>query len=68
MVTFKVADLQAINNADFAIDDVGGGATSIMGLGTNYFDFGVPFFYGRTVYTAIDGMAAGSATGPYFAY
>jgi hypothetical protein len=67
MVTFKVADLQAINNADFAID-VGGGATSIMGLGTNYFDFGVPFFYGRTVYTAIDGMAAGSATGPYFAY
>jgi hypothetical protein len=35
---------------------------------SNSFDFGLPFFYGRNVYTAISGRTAGSATGPYFAY
>jgi len=32
------------------------------------FDWGLPFFYGRNVYVAIEGRAAGSATGPYFAF
>jgi hypothetical protein len=32
------------------------------------FDFGLPFFYGRSVYTAIEGRTAGSTTGPYFAF
>jgi hypothetical protein len=32
------------------------------------FDFGLPFFYGRNVYTAIENMSAGGYTGPYFAY
>ena len=26
---------------------------SISGIGTGYFDFGVPFFYGRTVFTGM---------------
>ena len=30
----------------------------------NSFDFGLPFFFGRTVYTAIEGRAAGSVQGP----
>ena len=34
----------------------------------NSFDFGLPFFFGRTVYTSIEGRAAGGTTGPYFAY
>jgi len=34
----------------------------------NSFDFGLPFFFGRNVYTAIAGRQAGSAYGPYFAY
>ncbi len=29
---------------------------------------GLPFFYGRNVYTAIENRAAGSATGPYVAF
>jgi hypothetical protein len=65
---FQIANLNSLSSHDFALNDVGGTATSIMGLGTNYFDFGLPFFYGKTVFTAIDGMPAGSATGPYFAY
>ena len=32
------------------------------------FDFGLPFFYGRNVYTAIETRTAGGVTGPYFAY
>jgi hypothetical protein len=32
------------------------------------FDFGLPFFYGRDVYTAIEGKAAEGQVGPYIAY
>lgn len=32
------------------------------------FDFGLPFFYGRNVYTAIAGMNTPGGQGPYFAY
>jgi hypothetical protein len=35
---------------------------------TNSFDFGLPFFFGRNVYTAIDGRKAGNQVGPYFAF
>jgi hypothetical protein len=34
----------------------------------NSFDFGLPFFFGRNVYTAIEGRTAGTAAGPYFAF
>ena len=34
----------------------------------NSFDFGLPFFFGKSIYTAISGRKAGTATGPYFAY
>ena len=32
------------------------------------FAAGLPFFYGRTVFTAIEGRTAGGATGPYVAF
>jgi len=34
----------------------------------NSFDFGVPFFYGKSVYTAIEGRSAGGRQGPYVAF
>jgi hypothetical protein len=34
----------------------------------NSFDFGLPFFFGRNVYTAISGRKAGTAMGPYYAF
>ncbi|MGI4861057.1 MAG: DUF3443 domain-containing protein [Janthinobacterium lividum] len=32
------------------------------------FDFGLPFFYGRSVYTAIENMSTPGGTGPYVAF
>lgn len=32
------------------------------------FDFGLPYFYGRNVYVAIENMTAGGTLGPYVAY
>ena len=32
------------------------------------FDFGIPFFFGRTVYTSIEGRPAGGLQGPYYAF
>lgn len=59
---------------------VAGSATAAPGLGinptlvkpplrfANSFDFGLPFFFGRTVYTAIENRAAGGVVGPYVAF
>ncbi len=35
---------------------------------TNSFDFGLPFFFGHTIYTGIAGRKAGTAKGPFFAF
>jgi hypothetical protein len=68
LANFQVANLNDLSSTDFALNDVGGPAAPITGLGSTYFDFGLPFFYGHTVYTAIEGLAAGGTTGPYVAY
>lgn len=44
-------------------------AANIGGIGQNgYFDWGMPFFFNRKVFTAIQGMSTPSGPGPYFAY
>jgi hypothetical protein len=60
--------------------DVLGSSTVAPGLGinptlvtpplpfANSFDFGLPFFFGRSVYTAIEGRPAGGVQGPYSAF
>jgi|HubBroStandDraft_4_1064222.scaffolds.fasta_scaffold08414_5 hypothetical protein len=71
-VQFLVADFDSLSNSNTAFDDIGltapatGGDDSITG----YFDFGLPFFFGRSVYTGIVGESAGvgGPTGPYYAY
>lgn len=69
-VSFQIANLNAIGNTQFAIDDVGGTAAISTGSNTlnNDFDFGLPFFYGRRVFTAVEGATIGSNTGPFYAY
>jgi hypothetical protein len=36
--------------------------------GSCTFDWGLPFFFGRTVFTAIDGQPVSGGTGPFWAY
>jgi hypothetical protein len=66
-ISFEVADLNSIPTTDFAISNVAGPAPTSGGL-NSYFDWGLPFFYGRSVYFAIEGMSAGGTQGPYYAY
>jgi hypothetical protein len=35
---------------------------------TSTFDWGLPFFYGRKVFFAVEGMASPGGTGPYYAF
>ncbi|MGG1945783.1 DUF3443 domain-containing protein [Trinickia sp. NRRL B-1857] len=37
-------------------------------VGSQDFDWGLPFFYGRNVYTAIEQQSTPGGAGPYFAY
>ncbi len=70
-VPFQIANILNINHMypnDYAIDEVGGTSATIAGLGSGYFDWGLPFFYGRSVYAAIEGRTAGGTPGPYYAY
>jgi hypothetical protein len=69
-VSFQIADLNSIASSHYAIADAGGSGASSPGsdMLNNDFDFGLTFFYGRRVYTAIEGTVIGSATGPFYAY
>jgi Protein of unknown function (DUF3443) len=63
-VSFTVADADAfIDNSEDANDAVING---LAGPFTGYFDWGMPFFFGLNVYTAIAGQSAAGA--PYVAY
>ena len=65
-VTFKVANAknQFNTNPSFvAFDNVAAPSSD-----SQSFDFGMPFFYGRFVYTAIEGMNTAGGMGPYFGY
>ncbi len=64
-VSFEITSLTNLNGSFYAAPTIGGPAGASL---PSAFDWGLPFFYGRSVYTAIDGMPAGNATGPYYAY
>jgi hypothetical protein len=71
-VQISIVSVNALNGADAAFDDLA--LTQITSTGTDPLnddvDFGLPFFYGRTVFTGIVGREAGvgGPVGPYFAY
>lgn len=67
VVSFQVTNENSINRNYYADAGLAGPASSSSGLG-NAFDFGLPFFYGRSVFTAIEGATVGSSTGPLYAY
>jgi|HubBroStandDraft_6_1064221.scaffolds.fasta_scaffold53060_4 hypothetical protein len=61
---FSVANATTLYGThDAAFDDL-----AITAFAPGYFDWGLSFFYGRTVFTAIDGAMTPGGAGPYFAY
>jgi hypothetical protein len=63
-VTFSVDNFETVtaaNPSDAAF-------SNLAGPNTSGFDWGLPFFYGRNVFIAIDGSTVGSTPGPFFAY
>jgi hypothetical protein len=66
-VNFEILNLNSLNQNFYALSTVGGPAATNAMLGA-YFDWGLPFFYGRSVYSAINGQMAGGTIGPYNAY
>jgi len=55
------ADTLLANSSDFAVPDLGGPNTGKV-------DFGMPFFFGRNLYTAIEGRTTPGGSGPYVAF
>lgn len=66
-INFEVANIFTLindNPTHFAFNNIGGD----VGLFTGTFDWGTPFFFGRKVFTAIEGRTTPAGTGPYIAY
>ena len=70
-VSFNIANADSLfssnggNNAAF--NDLGG--DSGTSTSSDYFDFGIPFFYGRNVFVGINGQPGpNGSVGPYWAY
>ena len=58
-----------VGNADSLTSNVNNAAINgLAGPNSGGFDFGLPFFFGRNVYTAIEGKSTPGGTGPYLAY
>jgi hypothetical protein len=69
-VSIPVANLNNLSVSNFAFNDVAGTAATSTGTDmlSDDFDFGLPFFFGRNVFVAIDGTTAGGTAGPFYAY
>jgi hypothetical protein len=67
-VTFKVANAKTQFNANPSFTAFNNVAAPAFSGQSDTFDFGLPFYYGRNVFTAIEGKNTSGGMGPYFAY
>jgi len=74
-VNTGVGTNNATSKVDFAVQDPNtfvASAAAFEGLagggGATNFVWGMPYFYGRTIYIGIDQKVSGAYTGPYYAY
>lgn len=63
-VSFNVANANTLFNNNPSFDAF----NNLGGPFANYFDFGLSFFYGRSIYFGIEGKVTGAETGPFYAY
>ena len=62
-VDFEIGNAEQIEASFYAFPGLGG-----TNPNPNSFDWGLPFFYGRRVATAIQGYTTSAGTGPYIAF
>ena len=67
-VSFNVANAQQLNYSSYAVLPALALTADQGALSSTSFAWGLPFFYGRNVFTAISGASTPGGTGPYFAY
>lgn len=65
-IVFSIGNASRVSASVSAFDMAGPMPNYPYGTAGLGFDWGLPFFYGRTVYTAIEGR--GTPAGPYFAF
>jgi hypothetical protein len=63
-VPFQVANTASLLSGTYAALDNIASYTSV----SSYFIWGLPFFFGRSLYTALNGSQAGSQSGPFVAF
>ncbi|NVO06812.1 MAG: DUF3443 family protein, partial [Rhodoferax sp.] len=62
-VAFTIANADNLFKvSNYAFGNLGGT------LDNNSFDWGLPFFFGRSVFTVIEGHSVGSTNGPFYAF
>jgi hypothetical protein len=67
-VNFSIANTDTLSNSgNFAFSNQGGSSTAFFPQGTT-FDWGLPAFFGRNVFTAISGQTTPGGAGPYYAF
>jgi hypothetical protein len=68
VVNFSIQNADSLfsHASDFALGGLGGTMTPSNGV--TFFDWGLPFFFGRNVYTSIEGTSAPGGATPYWAY
>ena len=68
-IGFNVVNMVSLDSTITAAQ-VGGtvGSSSSSSSAGTYFDWGMPFFYGRRVFVVLEGASVAGKTGPYWAY
>ena len=68
MLNFSIAAGDTLFNANPSFAAFSNLAGSAGSQGADTFAWGLPFYYGHNVYTAMEGVNAGGTIGPYFAF
>jgi hypothetical protein len=68
-VDFSVANASQLSASAYAFSNLAGAMPGFPGDPTlPAFDWGLPFYFGRSVYTAIEGRSTPAGDGPYIAF